>query len=243
MRKILQLILVLSLGFWIPQIVGATPLTVDSSSGSLSASVTFSTTGNSLIVTLSNTSTSDVLVPTDVLTAVFFDSTGVPLTLSKTSAILPIGSSVLFGVTGPGGSVGGEWAYKSGLVGAPEGAQYGISSTGVNLFGPPNRFLTTPVSNLQGPTSPGGLEYGITSAGDLQATGNTPVTGQFALIKNSVVFTLGGLPDGFDPSTSIFNVSFLYGTDLASVPEPATMFLLGFGLIGAGVFARRRFKK
>jgi hypothetical protein len=33
-------------------------------------------------------------------------------------------------------------------------------------------------------------------------------------------------------------------TDLASpVPEPATMFLLGFGLIGVGVFVRRRFKK
>jgi len=38
------------------------------------------------------------------------------------------------------------------------------------------------------------------------------------------------------------NVS-LDGSTAAAVPEPATMFLLGSGLIGIGVFARKKFKK
>lgn len=146
---------------------------------------------------------------------------------------------MLFGTTDPGNVVGGKWAYKSSLSGAP--ASYGISSSGLgDLFGPKDTF---PGTNLQGPESPGGLEYGITSAADDPATGNTPVTGLFALIQNSVVFTLGGgLPENFDASR-ITNVSFAYGTDLAAVPEPATMFLLGTGLIGIGIFVRRKFRR
>src|SRR5262249_38071850 len=145
-----------------------------------------------------NTSDGDVLMPVDVLTAVFFDVSGPALSLTPTSAVLNGGSTVFFGTTDPGNVVGGEWAYKGGLVGEPAGDHYGISSTGINLFGPGDRF---PGNNLQGPDSPDGLQYGITSAGDNPATGNSPVTGDNALIQNSVVFHLSGLPAGFDPST------------------------------------------
>jgi hypothetical protein len=96
------------------------------------------------------------------------------------------------------------------------------------LFGSQDLF---PGSNLQGPDAPDGLQYGITSAGDDTGTGNTPVTGENALIKNSVVFTLSGLPVGFDPSASISNVVFQYGTALdephfPGIPEPATLALM-----------------
>jgi hypothetical protein len=214
----------------------------------LDATVTFDVSGTSLIVTLANTSTADVLRPTDVLTAVFFNVTGSNPTLTPTSAVLASGSTVLFAPAQPaGGVVGGEWAYAADLSG-PEGTTRGGSSVGLGLFGPGDRF---PGSNLQGPDSPDGLQYGLTSAGDDPTTGNAPVTGGNHLIQSSVVLTLAGLPSGFDPSTSISNVWFQYGTGLdepripadspvPEAPEPASFLLFGSGLAGLGWMQRRR---
>src|SRR5262249_54506972 len=135
-------------------------LFVTGSSGSLAASADFSLSGNTLTITLTNTSTSDVLVPTDVLTGLLFNT---PTALTPVSALLPAGSTVFFGPNG-GGNVGGEWAYAF---------QGGTSSSGLGIFGNAN-FNG---SNLQGPTAVDGLQYGITSAGDNLATGNQAVTG------------------------------------------------------------------
>jgi hypothetical protein len=214
--------------------------TFTGSDGTRSGMVTFENSGSDLIITLTNTSTLDVLLPNEVMTAVFFDIQGDPLTLARESAVLAGGSIVLFGITDPGGVVGGEWAYAAGLSG-PNGADYGISSAGYGLFGPGNRF---PGNNLAGPDAPNGLGYGITSAGDDPDTGNTPVTGEHPLIQNSVVFTLSGLPAGFDPNVSISNVSFQYGTDLSEpnvpgVPAPGAGALLAAAALTLA-FRRRR---
>ena len=220
--------------------VGALAVMFTYSSGSLSASVTFEQSGSNLLVTLTNNSTADVLAPTDVLTAVFFTLPDDPM-LTTISAVVPTGSDVLFGGTDSGGVVGGEWAYKNNLVGAPFGADGGISSAGLGLFGPGDLF--PPMVNLQGPLSPGGLQYGITSAGDNPDTGNSAVTGGFALIKNSVVFTLSGLTPGYLNDETVTNVSFQYGTSLrdpnVSVPEPGTLVLLGSGLAGIAALGWR----
>jgi hypothetical protein len=84
-----------------------------------------------------------------------------------------------------------------------------------------------------------------------------------ALIKNSVIFELGGLPAGFALS-SIGSVSFQYGTSLdepnipgnpggddpgggggnpGAIPEPSTLALFGIGLAAMGFTLRNRIGK
>lgn len=241
--------------------VSAASVTFNGSSGTLAASAKFDTSGSNLLVTLANTSTADVLVPADVLTAVYFDIAGNP-TLGRVSAILTPGSTVLFPESGTGtdpvipNGVGGEWAYAKGLSVATGVGTQGISSAGLGLFGPSDRF---PGVDLQNPEEPDGLQYGLISPVDDPANGNTPVTGKYALIKSSVDFVLSGLPSGFDPSTGISNVYFQYGTALDepripsgppdvnrppdAVPEPITMAGVFMGVTCVGGYIRRRMNK
>jgi len=212
----------------------------------LSASTDFTVSGNTLTVVLTNTSTNDVLIPSEVLTAVFFDISGFGGTLTPVSAMLSGGSTVYFG-TENGGNVGGEWAYGSSLSGAPHGSTMGISSAGFGLFG--DGTFNGP--NLGGPDAVDGLQYGITSAGDDSTTGNAAVTGSNELIHNQVIFTLTSSTPFLE--SAINNVSFQYGTaldetncqpgDHPTIPEPSTMLLLGLALSGSGgvgFFRRRR---
>jgi PEP-CTERM motif-containing protein len=210
----------------------------------LSASINFHADGSDLIVTFTNTAQTDVLAPPEILTAVYYDVTGPSLGLGRTSAVIGPTSSLLFPPAtafdpAPKG-VGGEWEYDEGVTNAPLGQEYTIRSAGLGINGVGGRF---PGDNLQGPANVNGLQYGITSAGDNPATGNSPVTGGNALIKNQVIFILSGLPFGFDPMAMISNVQFQYGTsrcDAAGsvdicfsssvIPEPSTIILIGLGI-------------
>ena len=249
MKRLAHTALLAALCAWSaePSMAGTITLT-GTDGGARAASATFTDLGGQLLVSLSNLGT-DVVQPDQVLTAIFFNLAGNP-TLGRVSAVVPAGSSVLFGSTGPGGVVGGEWAYATGLSGLPLGATQGIGSSGFGLFSPGQRF---PGSNLQGPLSVNGLEYGITSAVDNPLSGDAPVTGSQALIRNTVLFTLSGLPAGFDAAAAgaITNLSFQYGTSLAEpnvpdppglligVSEPKTLALLTMML--GGLLAWRRY--
>lgn len=238
---------VLGLGLAVAGLAQAVPVTFSGSDGlGRAATVSFDLVGTDLLINLSNTSLSDVLVPVDVLTGVFFNIAGNPA-LSRTSATS--GGSTLLGTTivnGAGTDVGSEWAYLNGL--SQYGANSGISSSGLGVFGPGDRFDT--VGNLSGPASPDGLQYGIASAGDDSSTGNAGVTGN-ELTKNSVSFVLGGLPGGFS-LTDISKVTFQYGTALTEpsvpggggggneIPEPASFVLLGLGLAGLSTTKRSK---
>jgi hypothetical protein len=191
--------------------------------------------GSNLIITLTNTSIEDPSTPTEILTGVFFDIAGDP-TLNALSAAICQGCSVTGGgLTDANGGVGGEWAYKS-ATDLAFGANYGISSTGLSLFGPKDIFGGTSFSK----NPPNGLGYGITTTNDKSANNNGGMG--VPLIMNSVVFTFSGVPQGFDPSTAITNVTFQYGTALneLTVAEPATLPLLVVGIVFLATYRQKR---
>jgi hypothetical protein len=203
----------------------------------LEASALFTVANDRLQVVLTNTSSVDVLDPAALLSGVFFKvPSGVGL--APISATLASGSTVWFGPDG-GGNVGGEWAYATVTnIGGYTGANQGISSAGLGVFGAGNfngSSLFLPDSSVDG------ADYNITSAGDNPLTGNAKVKGEVPVIYNSVTFSLS--ISGSLQESDIGNVMFQYGTVLTDahfpgeghpvpVPEPTTFLMLAAGLVG-----------
>jgi hypothetical protein len=224
-------------------------LTAGSAKAVLSATGDFSISGtNHLILTLTNTSQDDANVPTEILTAFFFNIALNP-TLTPTSAVLG-GTSIVIGDNDPvingqpaGGVVGGEWALGQNIAALnPFGASYGVSSAGFSTgaFGQPN----FPGDDLSPPTAINGVNYGIAPAGYTAAGDVGGLTNAGGLIKNSVVFDLGTFAGSLADITPI---AFQYGTQFGetsiTVPDGGmTVQLLGAAFVGLGMVRRFFFK-
>jgi hypothetical protein len=220
---------------------------VDGNGVTLSASALFDITGSTLTITLRNLGDNGLKdVPGNTLTGVLFNLPD-GITLTPVSALIAAGDLLQTNkcTIGPCSAtttnVGGEFRYDTATLPSGSGADRGISSSGYiggngNFNGP----------NLDAPPSGAvnGINFGIVGPGSLVSNGglqNVP------LISEEVVFQMT-ISGGTLATTDIANVSFQYGTDYSeprysgsttttSVPEPATLALVGAGL---AVALRRR---
>jgi hypothetical protein len=246
----------------------ADPIIFEGTNGSLATRVEFSVSGTDLIVELSNTSTADVLLQSNLMSALFFDlDTLNNLVLQSAFASGPLGIyqqnstqnsnangalnniSDATNLAAPGSTNGGPgtfdggWQLRENFGGLPGLTQTrGVGTNGLGVFNGSDVINTD------------NLDYALTSAGDNVATSQAQQLFNDPYIQNIITFTFSGLPVGFDlTAQNVSNVRVQYGTSLTEpsitipdgdedqpVPEPGTVFLLGAAALGLMGATRRR---
>jgi len=145
------------------------------------------------------------------------------------------------------GATLGQW-----LAASPaDGMTYTLSVQAAGRIGLTGTGVTYALAFIAG--DPGNLLNWI----PLGTSGTfTPTEGAFNTVQFAYTYTAAD----YDPIYSVLGIILVVsgasdynqvlfdnvsvdGSTAAAVPEPATMFLLGSGLIGIGVFARKRFRK
>lgn len=223
---------------------------LEAGGGAVSGSASFSLSGNTLTVVLTNTSAAATPGRVDALTGLAWNITGSSpsLTLSSIQLTNPgtgAGQDRIFTsktASNTSDPLSGSWTNQ---LGASPIAHYGVAATGFN-----GAFAASGITR-----GSGGTDYGIVADGTFPNAGaSNSFNSAFPLIQNSLMFTFtgaAGLTEG-----QFANVKFLYGTsgsglitgssvstNSINVPEPGSMtMLVGLSVAGTGLLVRRRRK-
>ena len=208
------------------------------SGAAIGATANFRVEGNNLVVELANVGGGAIGSAVDLLTGFSFRIAGDPV-LTPVSALLAPGASFANSErldTPSTVDIGGEWGFTDDEPGRYTIATAGFLSGSQGFGGEP---LTRPAAVL-------GPDFGLVNASYQDGEGGLLLS-LLPLVRSSAVFTLSGLPTGFD-ITQIRGVSFQYGTLLGGnrlvspvpdeIPEPAGT--AGLLLFGAVMLRRRR---